>query len=142
MSRVNVQKSQPEAYNAMFGIEKYLASSTIPKDLQEIIRVRASLINQCHFCIGMHSAAAKTSGISDDKIAAITNWQSSTEFSDKECAVLQMTDCVTNIKDKGLPNDVYQAVETFFTEEEVAQLIMLISTINAWNRIGISMSVE
>lgn len=142
MTRVNVQQSQPAAYNAMFGLDKYLANSTIAKELQEIIRIRASLINQCQFCIAMHCEAAKTLGISDEKVAALANWQGCTEFSDKERAVLAMTDCVTHISDKGLPNNVYQGVDQFFTEQEVAQLIVLISTINAWNRIGVSMSAH
>jgi len=140
MNRVNVQQAQPEAYNAMFGLEKYLATSTIACDLQELIRIRASVINQCQFCIGMHTEAAIKLGISGEKIQAVSNWQSSALFSDKEQAVLKMTDCMTNINAQGLPNEIYQSVVEYFSEEEIAQLIMLNATINAWNRIGISMS--
>jgi AhpD family alkylhydroperoxidase len=142
MNRINVQQSQPEAYNAMFQLEKYLESSTIEKDLQEIVRIRASIINQCHFCIGMHTEAAFKLGITKEKILALSSWQDSNVFNDKECAVLAMTDCMTNIKEQGIPDGVYQIAATFFTENEIAQLIMLNVTINAWNRIGIASSVS
>lgn len=140
MSRVDIQERQPEAYKAMFGLEKYLANSTIDADLQEIIRIRASLINNCRFCIQMHSKAAKELGVNEGKIAKLSNWQASELFSDKERAALNMTDVITNISAKGLPDDIYREAEKFFSEDELAQLIVLISTINTWNRIGVSTS--
>ena len=140
MTRVNVQKAQQEAYNAMFGLEKYLATSTIESGLQEMVRIRASLINQCKFCIGMHTEAAQKLGVADEKINELKEWKSSTLFDSQERAVLAMTDAMTNIKEQGLPNEIYSELVEFFTEAEIAQLIMLNATINAWNRIGISMS--
>jgi len=144
MSRVNIQKIQPQAYNAMFGLENYLLGSTIAKDLQEIIRIRASLINQCHFCIEMHTKEALKLGLSKDKIQAISSWHGSdtfnNTFSNKECAVLLMTDVMTNVKEQGVPDEVYDGISQFFTEIEIAQVIMIIATINAWNRIGLAMS--
>jgi len=138
MPRVNIQECQPDAYNAMFGLEKYLASSTVGADLMEIIRIRASTLNGCQFCIGMHREAAKSLGVSGEKIAALANWQQSDLFSEKEIAVLTMTDSVTHISDNGLPDNVYQKASEFFNEDEMAQLIMLMAVINAWNRMGVS----
>lgn len=140
MPRINIQARQPEAYNAMFGLEKYLANSTVEDSLQEIIRIRASLLNGCQFCIGMHTETAKNLGVSDIKIAAVTDWQQSNLFTDKEQAVLSMTDSITHISVNGLPEDIYQSVAIFFTEDEIAQLIMIMVTINAWNRMGVSMA--
>ena len=140
MPRVNIQQSQPEAYNALLGLEKYLANSTVDADLQEIIRVRASLLNGCQFCTGMHTEAAKKLGVNEEKIAALANWKQSDLFSDKEKAVLTMTDSVTHISTNGLPEDEYQKASTFFSENEMAQLIVLMATINAWNRLGVSMA--
>ncbi|NRB17250.1 MAG: carboxymuconolactone decarboxylase family protein [Rhodobacteraceae bacterium] len=140
MPRVNIQQQQPEAYQAMFGLEKYLASSTIDTDLQELVRIRASIINGCQFCIGMHSDAARQLGVEDAKIAAITSWHQSELFSDKERAALNMVDFVTNISSNGLPESAYQKAAVFFNENEMAQLIVLMATINAWNRLGISMA--
>ncbi|WDE12002.1 carboxymuconolactone decarboxylase family protein [Thalassomonas haliotis] len=140
MPRVNIQERQPEAYNAMFGLEKYLASSSVDADLQEIIRIRASILNGCQFCLGMHSEAAKKLGVSDEKLHAVENWQQSKLFNEKEQAVLAMTDSVTHISAKGLPTDVYQKASEFFNEDEMAQLITLMATINAWNRLGVAMA--
>jgi len=140
MSRVNIQRSQPEAYEAVFGLEKYLANSTVDAALQEIVRVRASVVNGCQYCIGIHSDAAKALGISGEKLSDVAYWQKSDLFSDKEQAVLAMTDAVTNISINGVPECVYQKVATFFSEGEIAQLIMLMATINLWNRLGVSMA--
>lgn len=138
MSRVNIKEQQPQAYEAMFGLEQYLADTKVAPDLRELVRIRASLINQCQFCIGMHSEAAKKLGVSDEKINALYDWEANKLFDDKEQAALSVTDAVTNISAEGLPNDIYENAEKFFSDDELAQLIVLISTINAWNRIGVS----
>jgi len=141
MQRVDIQQSEPEAYKAMFGLEQYISNTSIDEPLREVVRIRASVLNNCQFCIGMHSKNAKELGVSKEKITAISNWQDSDLFSPAEQAVLSMTDSVTHISANGLPNDVYQNVAMFFNENEIAQLIMLIAAINTWNRLGVSMSV-
>jgi len=140
MNRVNIQEIQPEAYNAMFGLEAYIATSTIDKALQEMVRIRASLINGCQYCIGMHSEAASKLGINDEKIAELSNWKESGLFSVKEQAVFAVTDALTHVSVNGIPEDVYQNAADYFSKEEMAQLVMLISLINAWNRMGVSMA--
>ncbi|MEH6402700.1 MAG: carboxymuconolactone decarboxylase family protein [Sneathiella sp.] len=142
MQRINIQERVPEAYKAMFGLEKFIAGSTIDAELQELVRLRASVINGCKLCIGMHSDAAKKIGVNGQKIAAIKEWQNSSLFSSSERAVLRMTDAITLISVDGLPDDIYQKVSSFFEEDEVAQIIMIIVTINAWNRLGVSMAEE
>ena len=142
MKRVNIQTTEPKAYQALFGLEQYLSASTLPKALQELVRLRASLINQCHFCISMHAAAAGELGISPEKIDALSDWSSSTLFDDEEKAALNITDHVTNLSLHGLPDNVYVAVSAYFSEEEIAQLIMLIVTINAWNRVAVSTAIK
>jgi len=140
MDRVNIQQAQPEAYKAMFGLEKYLETSTVAADLRELIRIRASMLNQCQFCLDMHTEAANSLGVSSEKIYALSNWQNSKHFNQLEQAVLRMTDAMVNIKEEGVSNEIYSGVSEHFSKEEVAQIIMLNATINAWNRIGISMS--
>lgn len=142
MKRVIIQTSEPKAYQAMFGLEKYLGNSALPKALQELVRLRASFINQCHFCINMHTAEAGKLGISPEKIEALSDWSSSSLFDDKEKAVLDVTDHVTNLSHHGLPDKVYAVINGFLSEEEIAQLIILIATINAWNRIGVSTAMK
>ena len=139
MSRVNIQEIQPGAYQAMFGLESYIAESTIEKNLQELVRLRASLLNGCKFCIGMHTEAASKLGESQDRISNLTNWHESSLYSDKEKSALSATDEITKISVSGLTSETYAKLQSHFSDEEIAQLIMLCSLINTWNRIGISM---
>ncbi|WP_271272551.1 carboxymuconolactone decarboxylase family protein [Aliamphritea hakodatensis] len=140
MPRVNIQAVQPDAYAAMFGLENYLAGSEISRELQELVRLRASLLNRCSFCINMHSKAAAEAGAGRNKLRALEDWQSSELFSQKEQAALTLTDLLTQVAAQGLPEQAYQAAQTHYSDTEIAQLIMLIATINAWNRLGISMA--
>lgn len=142
MSRVNIQERQPAAYEAMFGLEKYLAGSTVDAGLGQMIRIRASLLNDCQFCIGLHTDEAKKLGVSHEKIASLKEWESSDLFSEQEQAALAMTDAVTHISANRLPDDIYQRASEHFNEDEIAQLIMLMATINAWNRMGIAMNLN
>jgi AhpD family alkylhydroperoxidase len=138
MERVNIQKIQPKAYAAMFGLEGYLATSTLPVILQELVRLRASQINGCNFCKDMHTDAAKKHGETDERLAALANWKVSGLFNEKEKATLEVAEVVTMIADQGLPDELYGKVAEFLNQEEIAQLIVLISTINAWNRISVA----
>ncbi len=137
-NRVNIQKIQPEAYAAMFGLEGYLATSTLPVILQELVRLRASQINGCNFCKGIHTDAAKKHGETDERLAALANWKTSDLFDEKERATLEVTEAVTTIADQGLSDELYGKVAEFLSAEEIAQLIVLIATVNAWNRIGVA----
>jgi len=139
MSRFNIQKLQPDAYVAMFGLEKYLSTSLIPPVTQELLRIRASQINGCYFCIGMHTDSALKQDETEQRLGELATWKESSLFSERERALLAVTEEVTLIADQGLSDETYQHVKQFLSDEEIAQLIMLISTINAWNRMAISM---
>ncbi|MGY8871242.1 MAG: carboxymuconolactone decarboxylase family protein [Pseudomonadales bacterium] len=139
MSRFNIQQLQPDAYAAMFALEKYLATSLILPVTQELVRIRASQINGCHFCIGMHSNSALKQGETEQRLSELATWKESSLFSERERAILAVTEEVTLITDQGLSEETYQYVKKFISTAEIAQLIMLISTINAWNRMAISM---
>ena len=138
MNRVNIQKIQPKAYTALFGLESYLANSTLPVLLQELVRLRASQINGCHFCMGRHTEAARELGETDERLEALANWRTSDLFEKKEQAVLAVTEAVTLIAEQGLPDTLYRMAAEFLSEEEIAQLLVMIATINAWNRIGVA----
>ena len=127
MTRVNIQKSQPDAYKALFGLEAYLATSTLPAYLQELVRLRASQMNGCTFCKDIHRASAVKHGVTTDRLAALENWTSSKLFDEKEQAVLSLTEAVTLIAGQGLPDECYQKVAQFLADEEIAQLIVLIA---------------
>jgi len=136
--RINIQQLEPKAYEALFGLEGYLANSTLDKALCELVRLRASQINGCAYCIQLHSDAAIKLGVSHQKALALSAWWESPRFDEKERAVFAATDEITNISDGGVSDPVFNGLKAHFTDNEIAQLIMLIGTINIWNRIAIS----
>lgn len=142
MTRVNIQKTQPNAYAAMFGLEKYLSETTLPPRLIELIKTRSSQINGCAFCIQMHSQSAQAHGESAERLLALSAWKESPLFSDNERAVLALTEEVTLISHTGVRNETYSQLSHHFDEIGIAQLIMTIATINAWNRIAIATHVQ
>ena len=100
--RINIQALEGDAYTAMFGLEKYLSRSSVDASLRELIKIRASQINGCAYCIQMHTEQARKAGETEQRIYALAAWQESPLFNDTERAVLALTDEVTRIADGGL----------------------------------------
>lgn len=138
MKRINIQEIEPNAYQAMFALEKYLSTSKVDKVLLDMIKIRASQINGCAYCIDMHTQEAMKKGETQRRIFAMSAWWESPLFSDKEKAILKITDEITLLSDKGLTTETYKEVQEFFNENEIAQIIMQIGTINIWNRIAVA----
>ncbi|RTE03010.1 carboxymuconolactone decarboxylase family protein [Paenibacillus whitsoniae] len=136
--RIQHGKVNPEAYQTMQKLEGFIKSSGLERTLYELIKIRASQINGCAFCLDMHTRELKEMGETDQRINLISVWHESLIYSDREKAALELTEYVTRIADKGVPNDVYARVREQFTEKEYVTLIMAINTINSWNRIAIS----
>ena len=142
MTRVKIDKVQPAAYEAMFGLEKYLGTTDLGTSLPELIKTRASQINGCAYCIQMHTKAAQENGETTERLFALSAWRESPLFTEKERAVLALTEEVTLISDHGVSDRVYRRVSEHFNEEQIAQIIMAITTINAWNRIAIAIQIQ
>jgi AhpD family alkylhydroperoxidase len=136
-NRINIQKVEPAAYQAMFGLEKYLSTSTVDPILLELIKMRASQINGCAFCLNMHSADARKIGETEQRLYLLNAWRETTLFTKEEEAVLALTEEITLISNH-VSNETYNKAASFFDEKTLAQIIMAIVTINAWNRIAIS----
>ncbi|WP_316802532.1 carboxymuconolactone decarboxylase family protein [Pedobacter nototheniae] len=136
-SRIDIQKVQPAAYQAMYALEKYLSTSSLNPILKELIKMRASQINGCAFCINMHTTDARKYGETEQRIYLLSAWRETTLFTEEEQAVLALTEEVTLISNH-VSEATYQQVARFFNEEEIAQIIMAIVTINAWNRMAIT----
>ncbi|WP_282122681.1 carboxymuconolactone decarboxylase family protein [Algibacter mikhailovii] len=137
-TRIVIGQLEPKAYEAMMAMEKYLSASSLEPALTEMIRLRASQINGCAYCIDMHSKAAIKHGESANKLFAISAWWESPLFSDKEKAAFAMTDEITHISEGGLSDETFNDAKNHFSENEIAQMIMLIGLINTWNRMAIS----
>jgi len=142
MKRVNIHDNQPMAYEAMFGLEKYLETIDLPALLIELVRIRASQINGCAYCIQMHSTAAQKHGESVERLLALSAWKESPLFTEQERAVFALTEQITLLPAGGVSDVVYEALEPHFPDNQKAQLIMVITIINAWNRIAVSTHVQ
>jgi len=136
--RMNHRAVQPAAYKVMIGLETFVAGCGLDKKLYELIKLRASLINGCAYCVDKHSRDMRSMGEPEERVYQISVWRETPIYSDREKAVLLLTEAVTRIADGGLPDDVYETVRAFFEERDIVDLIMAINTINAWNRIAIS----
>lgn len=139
-SRIDIPKVDPAAYQAMYALEKYLSTSKIDPILSELIKMRASQINGCAFCLNMHSADARKIGETEQRLYLLSAWKETTLFTEKEKAVIALTEEVTLISNH-VSDATYQKVASFFSEAEIANIIMAIVTINAWNRIAITSKV-
>jgi AhpD family alkylhydroperoxidase len=136
--RIDIKALEPNAYKAMSGLEQYIRSSKLPPLLREMIKIRASQINGCAYCIDMHTQEALKLGENQRRIFALSAWKESPLFTEEERAVLQLTDEVTMISKDGLSNETYNKVLKFYDENELALIIMQVIIINSWNRIAIS----
>jgi len=136
--RIQIDKLEPFAYKAMFGLEKYLNQSDISKTHKELIKIRASQINGCAFCINMHTKDALKNGESQERIFLLDAWKETDIFTEEEKTILLMTEEITLIHKNGLSSETYKKATEIFDEHNIAQIIIAITTINAWNRIAIS----
>lgn len=137
-NRINIKTIEPDAYEAMMALENYGKTCALDPLLKELIKIRASQINGCAYCLDMHTEDAIKLGESPRRIFALSVWNESHLFSEKEKVLLQLTEAITNISINGVPDETYQSAINTFGEQMTAQIIMLIVTINAWNRIAVS----
>jgi AhpD family alkylhydroperoxidase len=136
--RIVIEQLQPKAYEAMFALEKYLSQTQINPLLKELIKIRVSQINGCAYCIDSHTKDARKLGETERRIYALNAWRETPFFDDTERAVLALAEEITHISVNGVSDETYYNALEQLGEEQLAQVIMAIITINAWNRIGVS----
>ena len=141
-ARMDYAKAAPGAMRAMHGLETYLAKCGIEPDLQDLVKLRASQLNGCAYCVDMHSLDARARGETEQRLYALPVWRETPFFSERERAALLWTEKLTLIALDQVPDAVYEQVRPHFTDEELANLTLAIATINAWNRFGISFRDE
>jgi AhpD family alkylhydroperoxidase len=135
--RLNVAKASPEGYRAVWGMENH-ARASVDRELLELIKLRASMINGCAYCVDMHSRDALAGGIDSRKLFGVAAWAEAPFFDERERAALALTDAVTRIADGGVPDEVWTAAAAQFGERELADVLLAIATINAWNRLAVA----
>ncbi|GGA73691.1 alkyl hydroperoxide reductase AhpD [Flavobacterium palustre] len=141
-TRVNINETEPQAFKAMYALENYLASTQLSKNQKELIKIRASQINGCAFCIDMHTKDALKYGETTQRIFLLNAWHETQLFTEEEKVILAITEEITLITNKGLSDVTYAKAEQFFNRNQIAQIIMAVVTINAWNRIAVSTQLE
>jgi AhpD family alkylhydroperoxidase len=137
--RINYLEVAPEALKIMMEMEKYNGSTGIDRKLRELIKIRASLINGCAFCINMHTTDARKMGETEQRLFCVSVWRDCDFYTDAEKVALELTEHVTLIPTKRVPDDLYNLVRKHFSEKDYVDLVILINQINNWNRISISM---
>lgn len=135
--RINIITTEPSAYKAMSGLENYLKSSQLDPIHKELIKIRASQINGCAFCIDMHTKEARAAGETEQRIYLLNAWRETDLFTEEERAILALTEEITNIQNQ-VSDNTYQKAAELFSETYLAQIVMAIVTINSWNRISIT----
>jgi AhpD family alkylhydroperoxidase len=135
--RIVIKEVDLEAYVLMYAFEKYLGKINLTPIQKELIKIRASQINGCSFCINLHTQSARKLGETEQRIYALTAWRETPFFNEHERAILALTEEVTLIQHH-VSDETYNKAASLFDQQSLAQLIMAIVAINAWNRIAIS----
>lgn len=139
--RINIETTQPKAYNAMYHLSNAVTSAKVTPIQKQLIKMRASQINGCAFCIDMHTKEALEAGETQQRIFVLSAWKETDLFTPEEKAVLALTEEVTLIHQQGLSDETYNRAKEFFDEQAIGELIMFVVVINAWNRISVSTRV-
>jgi AhpD family alkylhydroperoxidase len=139
--RLNLQIF-PDAYAALSGVERYLQKCGLEKPLMELVKLRASQINGCAFCVDMHTRDARKGGETEQRLYLVSAWHESPLFTDRERAALAWTECLTRLPTDGAPDNVYTALQAQFSPVEIANLTTLVGMINLWNRIGVGFRLQ
>jgi AhpD family alkylhydroperoxidase len=138
VDRIAVYKVSPELYEAMMVLSN-AAAKDIDPELAELIKIRASQMNHCAFCLDMHTRDARQHGLSEQKLALLRAWEEAGDiFTEQERAALALTEEMTDLTRRHVSDEVYTRAAAAFTERELGQVIAMALTINAWNRIGVT----
>ncbi len=140
--RIDFHDSSPEAMKALLGVESYLENTSLDTKIMGLVKLRASQINGCAYCVNMHYGELKKIGIPDAQLNLVVAWKESLCFSDKERAVLAWTESVTLVSETHSPDEVYELVEEQFSKKDLVDLTILIGQINLWNRLAVSFRLQ
>ena len=137
--RIDFSHIAPEAMRAQLGLEHYVRSSSLEHSLYELVKLRASMINGCAYCVDMHTKDARHAGETEQRLYAVSVWREAPFFSERERAALAWTDALTDMAHAGVPDALYDQVRSQFSERELVDLTMAVVVINGWNRLAVSL---
>jgi len=136
--RIDVTHASPAAYKAVAALQTYVDQSGLDAKLRELIKIRASQINGCAFCLAMHTRDARKLGETDERMHLLNAWREASIYTPHEQAALAWTEAVTRITNGHVPDEVYEQVRKQFSEKEIVDLTAAVVAINTWNRIAIA----
>ena len=137
-ARINLMQVNPGILNAMLGLEKQISKAGLDSQLLDLVRMRASQINGCAYCLDMHSKDARAAGETEQRLYGLNAWREAPYYSARERAALDWTEALTLVSETHAPDDVYERVRAQFSENELAHLSLAIVAINGWNRLAIA----
>jgi AhpD family alkylhydroperoxidase len=135
--RLDYYKANPHAVKALVALEEQIGKSSIEKSLSELVRLRASQINGCAYCVDLHTADARKGGETDRRLATVVVWRETPFFTDRERAAFEWTEALTLVSIEHVPDSVWEAVKPHFSDAEIVDLTLLVAAINSWNRFAI-----
>jgi len=141
-ARLNIAAVSGGAYHAMLGLEKYIHDSSIEPKLVHLLKMRASQINGCAYCLDMHSKDARASGETEQRLYGLDAWREAPYYTDRERAALEWTEALTLVSEGHVPDEVYERARRQFSERELVELGMIAVAINGWNRLAIAFRAE
>ncbi len=136
--RLNFKRLVPAAYRAMLALESYVHQTGLESSLLELVKMRASQINGCAYCLDMHSKDARAAGETEQRLYVLSAWREAPFYTKRERAALAWTEAVTLVSETHVPDEVYELARQRFSEEELVNLTMAIVAINGWNRLEVS----
>ena len=139
--RIDYQKAARNGIRIMYEMERYIMGCGLEQSLIDLVKVRASQINGCAFCLDMHTKDARAEGETEQRLYALSAWRETPFFTERERAALDWTEKLTLISTNDVPESLYEAVREHFSEEELVNLTLAVNAINSWNRMAISMRV-
>lgn len=137
-ARIRIKEVEPRVYKAMMEAEKQLAAFGLDPKLTELIKIRVSQLNNCGYCLNMHTKDARKLGETEQRLYTLSAWRETTFFTEVEKAALSLAEELTQLTNRGLSDQVYNNALSLLGEQTVAQVILVIITINGWNRIAIA----
>ncbi|MBA4125119.1 MAG: carboxymuconolactone decarboxylase family protein [Acidobacteria bacterium] len=140
--RIEYYKVAPEAAKIMMDLGEYLNNTGLESSLLELVKMRASQINGCGYCLDMHSKDARAAGETEQRLYCLPAWRETAFYNERERAALELTEHLTLVAERGVPDELYERVKAQFSEKELADLVFTIVGINGWNRLNVAFEPE
>jgi AhpD family alkylhydroperoxidase len=137
-ARIDLMHVNPGVVTAMLGLEKQIGKAGLESRLLDLVRMRASQINGCAYCLDMHSKDARAAGETEQRLYGLSAWRETPYYSDRERAALEWTEALTLVTEGHVPDDVFENVREHFSEDELVHLSLAIVAINGWNRLNVA----